>query len=255
MSAETPALGRGSVTRSKVKTKSTPREGQSVRAFNPERYGAMSVATLQLLPESNARAFAIGFALGTSLDGAGTSDSVRNGKQVSGSLITRDRLPDVLEALGNPDPSQWRRYVREWIARYVAHRCSPGVVCLFRLPYLSECPACGAEIAIEAAPEPSRKPRGPGFKARGSITPVRATGAELPPRGSIAPVPRNKHSRGPEQTLPPLSTTANHRVSGINGMGVGGGPCSGCGALSESPGYHGHAMSCPAYWRSEVVGA
>jgi hypothetical protein len=270
VNGESPALGRASAdSRSEVESQSSEqeRQGAEVRRFDPGRYPAVSVSVLQLLPESNARANVIAFALGRWLDLEGTSGKTKNGKQVSASVIDKRRLPAVLEALGNPDPSQWRRYVRDWVSRHVAHRCAPGVVCLFRLPNLSECPACKAEIRdFDLYPKPeAHKPRGPGF-----------AGATLPPNGSNAPTTRNKHSRGLEQTLPPLSarTPQGESVSTRSEVGLPSpessekvqdpppqegsseiAPCPECGAQSAAVGYHGHAMGCPRYYRSEVAGA
>jgi hypothetical protein len=192
--------------RSEVKSQFS---GGARRAYDETRYAAVSVAVLQLLPESNARALAVAFALGISLDSAGSSDSVRNGRQVSGCLIRRDRLPDVLEALGNPDPSQWRRYVRDWVRRGIAHRCRPGVVCLFRLPLLLECPSCHADLAGSIDRAPSRAKRGPRREQRSRAY------------GSNAPVRREFRSRDGGVSLPPSSTEVPHRNPGINGMEVG----------------------------------
>lgn len=206
MSGETPAQGRGSDGRGYVVDELS--SGEARRAYDETRYAAVSVAVLRLLPESNARALGMAFALGISLDAAGSSDSVRNGRQVSGCLIRKDRLPDVLEALGNPDPSQWRRYVRDWIRRGIAHRCRPGVVCLFRLPLLLECPSCHADLAGSIDHAPSRAKRGPREQRSRS-------------NGSNAPIGREFRSRGGGVSLPPSSTKVPHRDSGINGMEVG----------------------------------
>jgi hypothetical protein len=210
-----------------------------------ERYGSVSVAALQALPNSNAKAFLMGFALGISLDGAGTSGLVRNGKQVTGSLIREDRLPHVLDALGGLDPSQWRRWVRDWEARYVAHRCGLETVCLFRKPYLGSCPACGSELLVDHVPDSPSKPRG-----RGRNHPSADAGRFVPPRRTIRPVARDKMSRGAEQEVPSLNTEVPHRDSGINGMAVGEGPCPDCGARSSAVGYPGHAMTCLRYSRA-----
>lgn len=183
---------------SESRPKAAPADAQDVenqfsrearRPYDPTRYAAVSVAVLQLLPESNARALGVAFALGISLDADGSSDSVRNGRQVSGCLIRMDRLPDVLEALGNPDPSQWRRYVRDWIRRGIAHRCRPGVVCLFRLPLLLECPSCHADLAGSIDRVPSRAKRGPREQRS------RTDGSDAPLGGSFAPATREFRSR------------------------------------------------------------
>lgn len=187
MNGETPAQGRGSDGRGYVDDESSR---GARRAYDETRYAAVSVAVLQLLPVSNARALGVAFALGISLDAVGSSDSVRNGRQVSGCLIRRDRLPDVLEALGNPDPSQWRRYVRDWVRRGIAHRCRPGVVCLFRMPLLLECPSCHADLAGSIDRAPSRAKRGRPREQRSRSN------------GSNAPVGREFHSRPQARRFP-----------------------------------------------------
>ncbi len=212
MNGESAPKGASADSRSEVESHSTATGGQGTqtRLFDPTRYSPVSVAVWMRLPESNARAFGIGFALGTMLDAAGTSAPVRNGKQISCSVIRRERLPAVLEALGKLNPRQWRRYVGDWVARYVAHKCAPGVVCLFRLPNLSECPACKAEIPVDHVPEPAHKPRGPGF---GRFT---STHADV-----LRPLSGTRTSAPSVQERPRLSTTAPHRKTGINGMAVG----------------------------------
>jgi hypothetical protein len=239
-----------------VEQKSTEERGRA--AYDAERYGSMSVATLQRLPDSNAKAFMVAFALGASLNSAGTSEKVRSGKQVSGSLIRKHRLPVVLEALNDLDPSQWRRYVRDWTGRHIAHKCGPREVCLFRLPNLLACPACGVELNdfdLHPIKSEVRKPRGPGFVDRGRNRPTAETGAIVPPDGSIAPVSWNKRSRSAEQRLPHSSTAAPHRVPGITGKEVGKEPCPDCGARSSAVGYWGHGMSCRRYYEMRAVTA
>jgi hypothetical protein len=71
------------------------------------------------------------------------------------------------------------------------HRCELGVVCLFRLPNLTACPWCKAELNdFDLYPRPvQHKRRGPGFAAQEQRS--RA-------HGSNAPVRRNKNSRAPD---------------------------------------------------------
>jgi hypothetical protein len=178
------------------------------RLFAPERHSPVSVAVYQRLPEGNAHAFAIASALGRFLDGSGRSDRLRSGGQAACSLVDKRRLRAVLAALGDPDPSQWRRYVRDWVARYVAHRCAPGTVCLFTRPLLDECPACHAEMAFTHVPPSPRVRRGAGFADRnGSVTPA-ATGALLPSHGAGTPAT-------PVQELPRVRTDAPHLQTGL----------------------------------------
>jgi hypothetical protein len=215
MNSESPALGRASADARDVEDESSGNGGQDVqgRLFDPERYSPVSVAVWQRLPESSARAFAIGTALGRLLDAQGTSDRLRNGKEAACSLIRRERLPVVLAALGDLSPRQWRRYVTEWQLLYVAHKCSRGVVALFTRPLLWACPACKAEIVYDHPEPSSRRNRGPGFASNGPDT---TAGADvrrpLSGAGTTATV---------AQERPFVSTDAPHQESGINGMEVG----------------------------------
>jgi hypothetical protein len=147
------------------------------RLFDDTRYSPVSVAIYQLLPESNARAFAIASALGSYRDESGSSDRLRSGRQAAGSLVSSRRLPIVLAALGVSD-RQWRRYVQQWIKLYAAHRCMPGSgsVFLFARPELTECPSCHVEIEIRNVPEyqkQKKKPRDP--RGRYAAKPVAVT--------------------------------------------------------------------------------
>lgn len=125
------------------------------RLFDPDRYSPVSVAVYMRLPESSARAFAITSGLGRWLDRNGTPNTLKSGKDASGALVSRQRLPVVLAALavdGEPlSTRQWRRYARAWEDEYVAHRCERGVVFLFARPLMNPCPACRQEIAYDHA--------------------------------------------------------------------------------------------------------
>jgi hypothetical protein len=188
------------------------RQGQ---LFDPTRYSPISVAVFQRLPESSARAFAIAAALGAILDKNGTTRALGNGKQASGSLVRRDRLPAILLALGiqgQPlSTRQWRRYVAAWEHEFVAHRCGPGLVFLFRLPFLSECPACKAWISIDHIAKSSHLSRGAGFRGRSGTV---MEDAERPQSGAGT-------SAEVAQERPRLSTPDPHRVEGLRGVAVG----------------------------------
>src|SRR3954447_4429678 len=142
-----------------------------VRLFDPSRYSPVTVAIWQRLPESNCRAFAIASALGSFRDGAGSSEKLRSGKQARGSVVTRKRLPAILEAIGISD-RQWRRYKSEGGALYVAYDCVPkSMVCLFTQPVLvHSCPGCGRSIEVDHAPEHHRRARGARRDAVGRFT-------------------------------------------------------------------------------------
>jgi hypothetical protein len=136
----------------------------SPRPFDPDRYSPVRVSTLMRLPESNARSFMIASALGNILDGDGTRNSLKSAKDATGVVISEKRRDVILEQLGI-GLRRWRRLVHDWELRYLAHRCSPGVVVLFTKPFLQECPACHVEISgTGETPSPIRpKPRGRPF--------------------------------------------------------------------------------------------
>ena len=139
-------------------------ESSQSRLFDPARYSPVTVAIWQRLPESNARAFAIGSALGSLLDGSGSSGRLRSGREAAGSLVKARRLPAVLQAIGISD-RQWRRYVADWADRLVAHRCARGVVFLFAKPAFEDCPACHQWLEIHQPPPSWHLNRGAGFSS------------------------------------------------------------------------------------------
>jgi hypothetical protein len=141
------------------------------RSFDPTRYSPANVSLWQRLPESNARAFAIATALGSFRDGSGSSKKVTSGKQVRGSVVSRERLPAVLEAVGISE-RQWRRYKAEWCHLYTAHDCPTGIVTLFTQPNLdAPCPGCGEDMEFyEHIPEHHRRARGSERDSSGRFT-------------------------------------------------------------------------------------
>jgi hypothetical protein len=149
--------------------------------YDATRYAPLQVSLLQHLPQSNARTFMIAAALGR-IVGEHGSERLGSGRQATGSVIRPDRLPAVLEA-ADMSPRQWRAHVADWIARYAAHRCRKGVVCLFTRPQMASCPACGAALPLaERLPPPVKKRRGPGF-ATGETIAAR-TASQSPDRGA-----------------------------------------------------------------------
>jgi hypothetical protein len=137
---------------------------EQTQLFDPTRYSPVSVAVLQWLPDSNARAFVIASALGSIRDLSGSDAPLKSGKGAGGSLITHRRLPAILQAC-NISSRQWRRYVADWVSRYVAHRCGSGVVFLFAVPpFESGCPACRVPIVVDHIP-PSWRHKGRGRNA------------------------------------------------------------------------------------------
>jgi hypothetical protein len=158
-----------------------------VRLFDPTRYSPVSTAILQRLPGGNVKAFVIGAALGSWLDLSGSDRRLQSGRDASGTLITSRRLPAILQALGINERA-WREFPKDWEARGIAHRCSPGTVFLFAVPLWEECPACHKELLLPPREPPSwRAKRGPGFAAqvvpdeRQNLLRTRGTGsAEAP---------------------------------------------------------------------------
>jgi hypothetical protein len=139
---------------------------EQTQLFDPTRYSPVSVAILQRLPGGNVKAFVIGAALGSWLDLLGSDRRLQSGRDASGILITRRRLPAILLALGISE-RQWRDFPKDWEARGVAHRCSRGTVFLFAIPHWQECPACHKELLLPDGEPPSwRAKRGPGFAAQ-----------------------------------------------------------------------------------------
>jgi len=183
MTRESPPRGASHDIRDDVEDKDS---GGTRRAYDPERYPPVSVAVLQLLPGSSARAFAIAVAEGRWLDGNGSFDRLRSGKDAAGSLITPERLPSVLEAT-MITLRTFQGYVNEWEYDYLAHRCKRGTVCLFTRRMPDACPACRDEITYDHLPH--------GLEARHHSTTKRGdtavqarhhSSSELPKRGVTA---------------------------------------------------------------------
>jgi hypothetical protein len=97
----------------------------------------------------------------------------------------------------------------DWTDRYVAHRCSPGVVVLFTTPFLELCPACGEYTEGRGkGPRPSieAKPRGRPF---GNDTDSAAdTALIVPPSGA-------DDAASAAQMVPLLSTISEHHETGL----------------------------------------
>jgi hypothetical protein len=133
-------------------------------SFDPTRYAPTSVEVLMRLPASNARNFEIAAALGYKK--TETGGAVLSGRDVAGSLITRNSLPKVLEAIGIGE-RRWEQLVADWVARYLAHRCGPRRVFLFVNHAIRDaCPNCHAEIEVDHQPPTPTHPRGAGFDQR-----------------------------------------------------------------------------------------
>jgi hypothetical protein len=243
---------------------------EQARLFDPERYSPARVSAFLRLPESNARSFAIASAIGSILDGDGTTNTLRSAKQATGVLITRKRIPAVLDALGILE-RRWRALVDDWTVRQVAHRCRPGVVVLFTMPFLEECPSCNGVVEATRLPLPARaKPRGRSYgtnatKRTGSSS-AAETAVVVPPSGADS-------AAAPAQRVPLLRTNAPHHKTGLltrdeQGLGLEGSsieedspPAGGevrnraerceCGAKSSEPGYWGHANGCRRFYGEE----
>jgi hypothetical protein len=112
-----------------------------LRPAELDRWASIRVATLLRLPDGNVRAFMVAASIGSILDENGTTNQLRNAAKSPGVLVTKKRAIRIRQMLGI-SPQRWRAYVADWTDRYVAHRCSPGVVVLFTRPFLDECPAC-----------------------------------------------------------------------------------------------------------------
>ena len=139
-----------------------------------DRYSPVRVSALLHLPESNARSFMIASALGNALDGDGTRNSLKSAKDATGVVISKRRREVILEVLVI-NPRRWRQLVDDWTDRYIAHRCSPGVVALFTKPLLTECPNCHRWIegSAEAKPPMKSKPRGRSFGRTAVLLPLK----------------------------------------------------------------------------------
>jgi hypothetical protein len=172
--------------------------------FDRQRYAPVRVGALLQLPESSARSFAIASALGSILDGDGTSNTLKSAKEATGVLISRKRLPIVLYAL-NIHERRWRALVDDWTVRQVAHRCRPGIVVLFTEPFLEECPSCHADVEATRLPSPPKaKPRGRPFGSSSAAKP-----AVVVPRSGA------DSAAAPAQRVPVLRTDTPHQETGL----------------------------------------
>jgi len=253
VNAETPVKDRGSGTRSEVDSDSNDdeRHGPAVRLYDDERNPPVIVAQWQRFPPSPERGFAIAASLGQFLDADGSSATRRRARDWYGSLVSCQRLPVVIEAIGVSDRT-WRRYTKLWESLYLAHRCGSQQVCLFTRPLPDRCPAC--QVELERNHVPVRRPEtvrdGKG----------RFSSDHGPYRSGD--VDRNGPSRGRKRSDSEAtrgrkrSATKHDRAApasgGYNGKEVGEEqselpseePCPECGARSASPGYWGHSMRC-----------
>lgn len=123
-------------------------------------------------------------------------------------LISKKRAARIRRVLGI-NPRRWRMLVADWTDRYVAHRCSAGVVVLFTKPFLEECPACreytegrgeGQRPAIEA------KPRGRPFQ--NGTESATETALIVPPSGADS-------AARAAQIVPSLGTNPPHQKTGL----------------------------------------
>lgn len=173
-----------------------------------DRYSPVRVSALLHLPESNARSFMIASALGNALDGDGTRNNLKSAKDATGVVISKKRREVILEVLVI-NPRRWRQLVDDWTDRYLAHRCSPGVVALFTKPLLTECPNCHRWIegSAEAKPPMKSKPRGQPFGRNGTGTAAQ-TALVLPPGGAMT-------AAGAAQRVPFLGTDSEHPNRGV----------------------------------------
>ena len=178
-----------------------------LRPSELERWASVRVATLLQLPESNARAFMIAACIGSILDENGTTNQLRSGASSPGVLISKKRAARVRQML-DINPRRWRTLVADWSDRYVAHRCSPGVVVLFTKPFLEECPSCHRYTEGEGKrPAIKAKSRGRPFARNG--TDSAAETALIVPRGGA------DSAAGAAQIVPSLGTNPPHQETGL----------------------------------------
>jgi hypothetical protein len=183
-------------------------DSAELRPSEFDRWASVRVGTLLQLPESNARAFMVAASIGSLLDERGTTNPLPVGARSPGVLISKKRAARIRQVLGI-NPRRWRVLVADWTDRYVAHRCSPGVVVLFTTPFLELCPACGEYTEGRGeGPRPSieAKPRGRPF---GNGTDSAAeTALIVPPSGADS-------AAGAAQIVPLLSTNTAHHKQGL----------------------------------------
>jgi hypothetical protein len=187
----------------------SPEEGPvELRQAQLDRWASVRVATLLQLPESNVRAFMIAASIGSILDENGTTNRLKSGASSPGVLISKKRAARIRRVLGI-NPRRWRVLVADWTDRYVAHRCSAGVVVLFTKPFLEECPACGKWIEGRGEgtrPSIEAKPRGRAFE-RGTDD-AAETALIVPPSGADSAVRA-------AQRVPRLGTNPPHQKTGL----------------------------------------
>lgn len=180
------------------------------RLFDPERFSPAHPDVILRLPAGSTRAFWLASTLGTFLDIDGTTRSPRSSKETSGTLVNPRRRKLIMGQL-DILPRHWRKYVKDWESRYIAHHCGPGTVFLFAHVLPEQCIACHADIEFpEYAPKP-KKARGPGFRGVQS-----------------GPLSGTNRTSPPAHTGPPLGTTAAHLENRSNkGMEEGDGGLKG----------------------------
>jgi hypothetical protein len=179
-----------------------------LRPSELERWASVRVATLLQLPESNARAFMIAASIGSILDENGTTNKLKSGATSPGVLISKKRAARIRRVLGI-NPRRWRVLVADWTDRYVAHRCSAGVVVLFTKPFLEECPSCREWIEGRGEgrrPSIETRPRGRAFQS-GTDAAVE-TALIVPPSGADSAVKA-------AQIVPSLGTNPPHQETGL----------------------------------------
>jgi hypothetical protein len=147
----------------------SPHEKQE-RLFDPERFSPAHPDVVLRLPEGSARAFWLASQLGRFIRTDGSSYELKSVAQAAGTLVTVKRRGLVLSELGI-GVRRWEQLIKDWEARLIAHRCSPGSVFLFAHSTLDECPACHAELLVTEAPPSPRRDRGEGFAERRDTSP------------------------------------------------------------------------------------
>ena len=233
--------------------------GRAVRRYDDERNPPVIVAQWQRFPPSPERGFAIAAALGQFLDANGSSATRLRARDWYGSLVSPQRLPAVLEAIGVSDRT-WRRYAARWESLYLAHRCGPLQVCLFTRPLPDRCPAC--QVELERDHVPARRPEtvrdGSGrFRSNGGPERSGAADQNGPFRGrkrsAEAVDDGRKRSVNEHESDAPSEDGHNGKALGQGDPLVSeDGPCPDCGARYAVPGYWGHGMRCPRVYPREA---
>jgi hypothetical protein len=156
--------------------------------------------------------------IGSILDENGTTNKLKSGASSPGVLISKKRAAHIRRVLGI-NPRRWRVLVADWTDRYVAHRCSAGVVVLFTSPFLSECPSCGKWIEGRGegkTPSIEARPRGRAFQS--GTDAAADTALIVPPSGADS-------AARAAQIVPPSGTNPPHQETGLlirdeEGIGV-----------------------------------